>query len=169
MPTCSPPASVSQLRGVQEQDLCCIQEESGELEKLLGVEREKSSRLQHDLAASLKESREALHREKDIMTQLEAQDQVQLHFPHSQCACCIWFVVCCSADSRLLAQNHNARTTAQKYRHLPFLIPLLVQRIGALSDGRPTSWLQQLVRHVWILCIAGRQQRLVCMCSYAGA
>jgi len=54
----------------------CIQEESGELEKQLAAERGRSRLVQQDLAASLQESKEALHREQDIMAQLEAQDQV---------------------------------------------------------------------------------------------
>ena len=56
--------------------MVCIQEESGELEKQLATERGRSRLVQQDLAASLQESKEALHREQDIMAQLEAQDQV---------------------------------------------------------------------------------------------
>ena len=66
----------------------CIQEESGELEKQLAAERGRSRLVQQDLAASLQESKEALHREVDIMAQLEAQDQVAIPpppspFPHA--------------------------------------------------------------------------------------
>ncbi len=58
--------------------MVCVQEESGELEKQLAAERGRSRLVQQDLAASLQESKEALHREQDIMAQLEAQDQVPI-------------------------------------------------------------------------------------------
>ena len=61
--------------------MVCIQEESGELEKQLAAERGRSRLVQQDLAASLQESKEALHREQDIMAQLEAQDQVRTPHP----------------------------------------------------------------------------------------
>ncbi|KAL0021976.1 hypothetical protein WJX77_002082 [Trebouxia sp. C0004] len=56
-------------------ELSQSQEESGGLEKQLAAERGRSRLMQQDLAASLQESKEALHREVDIMAQLEAQDQ----------------------------------------------------------------------------------------------
>ncbi len=58
--------------------MVCIQEESAELEKQLAAERGRSRLVQQDLAASLQDSKEALHREVDIMAQLEAQDQVAI-------------------------------------------------------------------------------------------
>ena len=63
--------------------MVCIQEESGELEKQLATERGRSRLVQQDLAATLQESKEALHREQDIMAQLEAQDQVPISSPHT--------------------------------------------------------------------------------------
>ena len=53
-----------------------MQEESAQLEQRLSSERERSMMLQQDLGASLRDSKEALHREVDIMAQLEAQDEV---------------------------------------------------------------------------------------------
>ena len=46
----------------------------------LGVEQERSRMVQQDLAASLRDSKEALHREVDIMAQLEAQDEVLMPY-----------------------------------------------------------------------------------------
>lgn len=48
------------------------------LEKALSGEKERSSLLQRDLGASLRDSKEALHREVEIMAQLEQQDEVCL-------------------------------------------------------------------------------------------
>lgn len=59
-----------------------MQEESDALEKALSGEREKSSLLQRDLGASLRDSKEALHREVEIMAQLEQQDEVCLLCVH---------------------------------------------------------------------------------------
>ena len=53
-----------------------MQGESGKLEQKLVAEQQRSGVLQTDLAASLKDSKQALQREVDIMAQLEAQDQV---------------------------------------------------------------------------------------------
>lgn len=59
-----------------------MQDESAQLERQVRAEHERSVALQRDLAASLRDSKEALHREVDIMAQLEAQDEVRpLPFP----------------------------------------------------------------------------------------
>lgn len=73
-------------------DVLCIQEESGALEKQLAAERGRSRLVQQDLAASLQESKEALHREQDIMAQLDAQDQVP--YPPPPCPLCPLSCVC---------------------------------------------------------------------------
>lgn len=62
-----------------------MQEESSALEKAMTAERERSKLLQRDLAASLRDSKEALHREVEIMAQLEQQDEV----PPACCFCCV--------------------------------------------------------------------------------
>ena len=54
----------------------CVQVESGKLQKVVSAEKERSGMLQRDLAASLRDSKEALHREVEIMSQLEQQDEV---------------------------------------------------------------------------------------------
>ena len=52
------------------------QGESGKLEQKLVAEQQRSGVFQKDLAASVKDSKQALQREADIAAQLEAQDQV---------------------------------------------------------------------------------------------
>lgn len=53
-----------------------LQEESAQLQRQLSAEHERSKVLQEDLSVSLRDSKEALFREKEIISQLEAQDEV---------------------------------------------------------------------------------------------
>ena len=65
------------------------------------AERERSKLLQRDLAASLRDSKEALHREVEIMAQLEQQDEVcPLH------AAC-WLVSCLFVTRETFVQVLN--------------------------------------------------------------
>ena len=52
------------------------QEESAQLQRQLSAEHERSVILQRDLSVSLRDSKEGLFREKEIISQLEAQDEV---------------------------------------------------------------------------------------------
>ena len=47
------------------------------MQQQLAVERQKTAMLQRDLQAAVKDSKEAIHREMDVIAQLEAQDQVR--------------------------------------------------------------------------------------------
>ena len=64
-----------------------LQEESAQLQRQLSAEHERSTMLQEDLSVSLRDSKEALFREKEIISQLEAQDEVSPMGAASLTAC----------------------------------------------------------------------------------
>lgn len=75
-----------------------LQGESAQLERQVGEQYKRSQMLQRDLAASLKDSKEALHREVEIMAQLEAQDEVRHPLLQLPCAC-VTDLCCLHADA----------------------------------------------------------------------
>lgn len=83
-----------------------LQEESGSLQKALSAERERTAALQRDLGAFQKDSQEATHREKEIMAQLEQQDQVRPDKQYPTISAVLQARVCsdkCSTSSAVMA------------------------------------------------------------------
>ena len=78
---------------------CWLQEESGSLQKALSSERERSAALQRDLGAFQKDNQEATHREKEIMAQLEQQDQVRPHKQYQTASAVLQARVCSDKHS----------------------------------------------------------------------
>lgn len=72
-----------------------FQEESAQLQRQLSAEHERSVILQRDLSVSLRDSKEGLFREKEIISQLEAQDEVcNTSATAKPCTCNIGTCIC---------------------------------------------------------------------------
>ena len=84
-----------------------LQGESAQLERQVGEQYARSQMLQRDLAASLKDSKEALHREVEIMAQLEAQDEVQHLLLQLLCVCVRAATDLCFSDVCAVASQHT--------------------------------------------------------------
>lgn len=73
----------------------------------MGEQYKRSQMLQRDLAASLKDSKEALHREVEIMAQLEAQDEVQHLLLQLLCVCVRAATELCCHCADAVASQHK--------------------------------------------------------------
>ena len=108
-----------------------MQDESAQLERQVGVEQQRSVALQRDLAASLRDSKEALHREVDIMAQLEAQDEVHTFSIHlHSCTFLLLHCLCVLKLAMLIAPCFRQRLRSGKVLrirhrllHLHMLVP----------------------------------------------
>ncbi|KAL3145047.1 hypothetical protein ABBQ32_003538 [Trebouxia sp. C0010 RCD-2024] len=124
-------------------ELSQSQGESAQLERQVGEQYKRSQMLQRDLAASLKDSKEALHREVEIMAQLEAQDErlldVSAQLQQSQAD----FLASQRRSAELQTQLDASRTKVQSLEEINTQLTQIVQKQGA-EAAEMADQLQQL-------------------------